>query len=224
MSAWLPNYPGLGHENHATPRRAPRNQQPDNAPPVPEGNPTAPTQDTPSQKPVIESVTFGLSTWPENAASLRAYQWPSDPGRKRMDLVYKIRFGTMTYEFILYWHPPPGLQVPRDRRAEQRYLQHFENLWRASPNPETSPSFLPVLKQLDEIILQSMYRNNVTLDRPMTNTEPWVCQIVDQDTGPLLYALQRTELWADHRPREVLAVAVYTDSGIHVTHENRPGL
>ncbi|UQC81885.1 uncharacterized protein CLUP02_07371 [Colletotrichum lupini] len=227
MSARPPNYPGLGHENDDTPRRHPQHRQPDDPPPPAyEEVQTYPTQDEYRQIPIIESVTFGLSTWPDSAAPYMALNkhWPSNPERKRMDMVYKIRYGTKMCEFILYWYPPPVSRFPdsRRRRAEQRYLEHFEDLWMESPTPEASPHFLPVLRQLDAAIIHTMMSQEIHLEQ---SDRPWKCQIIDQfeDPHPPMHAMVWTEGWADYRHREVLAVAVYNGSDVHVIHEDRPG-
>ncbi|KXH26239.1 hypothetical protein CSIM01_03617 [Colletotrichum simmondsii] len=222
-----PNYPGLGHENDDTTRSSPQHRQPDDPPPPAyEEIQASPTQDEYQQIPVIESVTFGLSTWPGSAAPYMALNkhWPSNPERKRMDMVYKIRYGAKICEFILYWYPPPVSRFPdsRRRRAEQRYLEHFEDLWMESPTPEASPHFLPVLRQLDAAIIHTMMSQEIHLEQ---SDRPWKCQIIDQfeDPHPTMYAMVWTEGWADYRHREVLAVAIYNGSDVHVIHEDRPG-
>lgn len=225
MSAQLPEWTDFGIGNDHTPCRLPQNRQPDNSPPAFEGIQTSSNQDESQQTPIIESVTFGLSTWPDSAAPYLALNtdWPSNPERKRMDMVYKIRYGTKMYELILYWYPPPVSRFPdsRRRRAEQRYLEHFEDLWMESPTPEASPHFLPVLRQLDAAIIHTMISQEIHLEQ---SDRPWRCQIIDQfeDPHPPMYAMVWTEGWADYRRREVLAVAVYNGSDVHIIHEDRP--
>ncbi|KAK1658461.1 hypothetical protein BDP55DRAFT_397208 [Colletotrichum godetiae] len=227
MSVWLPDYPGLGHRNDDTSYRPPQQQEPDDPPPAYAEIQTFSARDAPREPPIIESVTFGVTTWPDSIAPymvLNTHQ-PSNPEKKRMDMVYKIRYGTNTYDFILYWYPPPilGLPVNRVRRAEQKYLEHFENLWMGSRTPETSPSFFPMLRQLDEAILHSMCVQKVHLEQSGRHG-PWRCQIVDEyeDLDNSLHAMVWAEGWADHRHPEVLAVAVCNGSDVQVIHEDRP--
>ncbi|KXH67186.1 hypothetical protein CSAL01_06537 [Colletotrichum salicis] len=88
MCSWLPDYPGLGHRDDGTSRSPPQQQEPDDPPPAYEEIQMSPARDAHQETPIIESVTFGLSTWPDSTAPymvLNTHQ-PSHPEKKRMDI------------------------------------------------------------------------------------------------------------------------------------------